>query len=382
MRIAVMGAAAAALLGGTLALTPLSSVGTPTQRGETCDSGTTGEHCQRLASALMPGYPASAELPAPAAAPAAATAPAAPAPAEPAPAAPAFALPSALSGGSGYQPSTPLAAVPNSGVANPVTPGTSGVPNILQPWSPGSSGIPGLTDEAVAQATQSANLLASSYTTASVVPSVVNGVVGIGSVIGSAGVGLLYTLAALNGVGGNGGFGNIVGVAQLLAPTVLPVLDSAGSALQAGIAQAPAIIASLPGLGLPGLPNLGALIGALPPLPGLGLPGLAGLPNAEAILATLQSLPAPNAQAMLSALQTLPLGGPNAQVALAALQAIPGIPHSAPELVAAMSAVQNMPGVPHSPQELMGALAQLPPPPPPPPAPCFPQFNIWIGCHW
>src|SRR5271154_5483999 len=48
MRIAVMGAAAAAMLGGTLAVMPISTVSTP-MRSAGCGAG-----CERLASVLIP----------------------------------------------------------------------------------------------------------------------------------------------------------------------------------------------------------------------------------------------------------------------------------------------------------------------------------------
>ena len=48
MRIAVMGAAAAAMLGGTLAVLPISSISTP------ASSAGCGGGCQRLAAVLIP----------------------------------------------------------------------------------------------------------------------------------------------------------------------------------------------------------------------------------------------------------------------------------------------------------------------------------------
>ena len=53
MRIAVLGAAAAALLGGTLAITPLITVGTPVRAPRACGNGVAAA-CERLASVLMP----------------------------------------------------------------------------------------------------------------------------------------------------------------------------------------------------------------------------------------------------------------------------------------------------------------------------------------
>ena len=55
MRIAVLGAAASALLGGTLAVTPLTSVSTPLPATGTCGKG--GAVCERVASVLMPETP-------------------------------------------------------------------------------------------------------------------------------------------------------------------------------------------------------------------------------------------------------------------------------------------------------------------------------------
>ena len=98
MRIAVAGAAAAAVLGGLLAVTPLTTVSTPMPGAATCANGGAGAGCEKLASVLMP------ESPKPAPAPAAQ----APAP---------LPLPSALSG-----PTPPATAA-----ANLTTPGaTSG----------------------------------------------------------------------------------------------------------------------------------------------------------------------------------------------------------------------------------------------------------------
>src|SRR3981081_4526015 len=54
MRIALLGAAASALLGGTLAVTPLTSVSTPIPTSGTCSIG---GKCERAASVLMPETP-------------------------------------------------------------------------------------------------------------------------------------------------------------------------------------------------------------------------------------------------------------------------------------------------------------------------------------
>ncbi len=54
MRIALLGAAASALLGGTLAVTPLTSVSTPLPAGGTCGGGA---KCEQVASVLMPETP-------------------------------------------------------------------------------------------------------------------------------------------------------------------------------------------------------------------------------------------------------------------------------------------------------------------------------------
>src|SRR5438067_10630545 len=58
MRIAVLGAVASALMGGTLAVTPLTSVSTPLPAAGPCSNG--GAPCQRVASVLMPETPPSA----------------------------------------------------------------------------------------------------------------------------------------------------------------------------------------------------------------------------------------------------------------------------------------------------------------------------------
>ncbi|CPR08639.1 hypothetical protein BN971_01320 [Mycobacterium bohemicum DSM 44277] len=54
MRIALLGAAASALLGGTLAVTPLTSVSTPLPTGGSCGGAA---KCERVASVLMPETP-------------------------------------------------------------------------------------------------------------------------------------------------------------------------------------------------------------------------------------------------------------------------------------------------------------------------------------
>ncbi|MCW2660392.1 MAG: hypothetical protein JWP83_1544, partial [Mycobacterium sp.] len=58
MRIVVLGAVASALMGGTLAVTPLTSVSTPLPAAGPCGNG--GAVCQKVASVLMPETPPSA----------------------------------------------------------------------------------------------------------------------------------------------------------------------------------------------------------------------------------------------------------------------------------------------------------------------------------
>ena len=61
MRIAVLGAATAALVGATLAITPLSTVGTPTATRPACNMGVVGPHCDRLSNFLLPETQAHSE---------------------------------------------------------------------------------------------------------------------------------------------------------------------------------------------------------------------------------------------------------------------------------------------------------------------------------
>src|SRR5215472_3778921 len=58
MRVAVLGAAASALLGGTLAVTPLTSVSTPLPPLGACGNGGS---CGKVSSVLVPATPTPSE---------------------------------------------------------------------------------------------------------------------------------------------------------------------------------------------------------------------------------------------------------------------------------------------------------------------------------
>ena len=57
MRTALIGAAASAMLGGTLAITPLTTVNTPLPVAATAAGTCAGGKCERVASVLMPDSP-------------------------------------------------------------------------------------------------------------------------------------------------------------------------------------------------------------------------------------------------------------------------------------------------------------------------------------
>ena len=136
MRIAVIGAAAAAMLGGTLAVLPISSISTP------ASSAGCGGGCQRLAAVLIPAPDAPPGAAQPAAAgpsePAAQAAPAAPGPAQ----VPTAANVIAPGLGAGPDDSSAASAVP--GVAGPGVSGPeSGASSVTLP---GGETVPNISD--------------------------------------------------------------------------------------------------------------------------------------------------------------------------------------------------------------------------------------------
>ncbi len=146
MRVAVLGAAAAALLGGTLAIAPLDRPAPRcARRGHA--AACTGASCERLASVLVPqaGPPAGPALAGPP------LAPPAPAAAAPCTAGPSDALPAphpaaaqVIAPGLAAPPGAPSAAVPGLGV--PGVPGQPRVPAYRRASIPGlpGVGIPGI----------------------------------------------------------------------------------------------------------------------------------------------------------------------------------------------------------------------------------------------
>ena len=308
MRIAVLGAATAALVGATLAITPLSTVGTPTASRPACNNGVVGPHCDRLANFLLPETQAHSEAvpaapvapPKAIAVPATATPPGGAANVLPAPhaataaqvVAPRVALP----------PAVPSAAVPGVGA-----PGVPGQPLGTVPGVPGQAAAPGVPDLPNAGLPSDLNdllnqgyslvngVIATNAAVNSIGPIVgsVAGVAGVTGSVASAGLGLLTTLAILNRGSDLTGAGKLV---SMLVPTVgLPALTSVLPTV------GPTGLPALPAVGLPKLPaGLPSLPGGLPSLPG-GLPSLPGgiaavgaaLPAIDGALHSLPPLPMP-----------------------------------------------------------------------------------------
>ena len=307
MRIAVLGAATAALVGATLAITPLSTVGTPTTTRPACNNGVVGPHCDRLANFLLPETQAHSEAvpAAPVAAPkvvalpATATPPGGAANVLPAPhaataaqvVAPRVALP----------PAVPSAAVPGVGApgvpGQPIgtVPGAPAVPGVAADpaAAPGGvPGIPGLTDGGfpsdLNDLLNPAYSLVNGVVAANAIGPVIGSVAGVAGVAGSvasAGLGLLTTLAVLNRGSDLTGAGKLV---SMLVPTVgLPALTSVLPTV------GPTGLPALPAVGLPQLPaGLPSVPGGLPSLPGgIGAVG-AALPAIGGALHSLPPLPA------------------------------------------------------------------------------------------
>ncbi|WP_051545798.1 hypothetical protein [Mycobacterium asiaticum] len=158
MRVAIVGAAAAAVLGGALAVAPL----TVSNQSRTLPSGGTcsaGKQCDRLASVLMPeaGKQSGAQAPRvpsavePPAAPSPAIAPRPETPGNPAPAA--YTPPAGSSGGSSFLPpasnaispaNPPAAAALPPGIDDyPTLPGIGGIPGVGIPGVPDLYGVAG-----------------------------------------------------------------------------------------------------------------------------------------------------------------------------------------------------------------------------------------------
>ncbi|MGO9155872.1 hypothetical protein [Mycobacterium sp.] len=293
MRVAVLGAAGAALLGATLAIAPLDTPGAPVRGSGACGNGAGGS-CERLASVLAPQAGPAGQATGPALA--------APVPAPPAPAqaaGPSYALPAphpvaaqVIAPGLAPRPGVPSAAVPGLGV--PGVPGQTtvpgvGVPGVGVPGIPGLPGVglpgtdisgydlPGLLNQAYALV----NGVVGADVAASTIGPITSGVLGAAGIVagvGTSGLNLLVTLAYLNRLNGSGTSSNLAGAAKLfslLAPTV-------------GTAQLPAVSVQALAANLPALPVLSVLSAAA--LPAVALPAL---PSVPALVAGLKTLPPP-----------------------------------------------------------------------------------------
>ncbi|EUA11566.1 putative membrane protein [Mycobacterium kansasii 732] len=242
MRVGVVGVAAAAMVGGTLAVAPLTMSGpmrTPNQG--TC---TAGQQCDRLASVLMPGTsaqpgkpaqaaPAPAQLPTDALTPVLAPR-AAPEAARAVPGWPRRWAGTAWchrlgSGRAAGRPPLPNAALP---------PGP-GLPDIGTPYiGTPNLGIPGLGLPGVPN-------LANGPAAVGTATSVVNGILGIGGTIAgvttSSALAVTYVVLAYNALQSSG---------------ILPQLNSTANTIGSMLFPSGLPSVGLPTLSLPGLPAL------------------------------------------------------------------------------------------------------------------------------
>jgi hypothetical protein len=317
MKVAVLGAAASALLGGTLAVTPLSSVSTPLPpAGAQCVSG-----CGKVASVLVPETPRpSGSTGAPAAqvggphapSPAAANL-TAPGVARQPGGGPSAARAGSTGAGSGGAPAADL-------------PGLGGVPDVAGMPDVGSlaPGMAGLTSvPADAQAIQSV------WGTIVAVPSSLVGLAGSATgVAASASLALFYLDAAgllpknlsvpgLNfpsipglGLSSIPGLSSLPVIPGLTVPNAAAAVPEAVAAIPGAAVAIPAVASALPAMSLPGvgLPAVGLPAVGLPAvgLPGVGLPAAPALPPLPALPARLPGLPAAPALPRLPAAPALP----------------------------------------------------------------------------
>ncbi len=270
MRVAVLGAAGATLLGATLAIAPLDAPGVTVPTPGVCSNGASGS-CERLASVLAPqaGTPAAPAL----------AAPPAPAPAAYAPPPPNPAGAPVIAPGLTTSPAVPSAAVPTLGV--PGVPGQTAVPGLGLPGVPGIPGLPndingydlpGLMNQAYALV----NGVVGADVAASTIGPITSGVLGAAGIVaglGGTGINALITLAYLNRLNGGSTIGSTTEATKLvsmLAPTVATVVNTAQGQLPAASVQA-----------------LTANLRAVPP------PNFAALPSPAAVVEGLKSLPPP-----------------------------------------------------------------------------------------
>ncbi|CFK20631.1 Conserved membrane protein of uncharacterised function [Mycobacterium tuberculosis] len=221
MRLAIVGTAAAAAIGGTLAVAPLT-LSTPERvAGGTCSAG---QQCDRLAAVLMPDTatpsgPAAAEH-------------AVPAPFEP--------VADTIAPGLVPRPGVPAAAavprvgppavpgLPNiPGAAGPALPPPPALPNLAAPSVPGVGipgiGIPGIGIPGVPDPITGVNTAAA----------VVNGVLGVGGtaagVVTASAVAVTYLVLAVNALESSGILPTARGTASTVASLLLPGAQSAAA---------------------------------------------------------------------------------------------------------------------------------------------------------
>lgn len=235
MRVAIAGAAAAAVLGGALAVAPLTiSNQSRTSTGAgTCSAG---QQCDKLASVLMPqtgkpaaagsnGVPSALEPPEPVS-PAVAPKP----PAEPA----AYTPPNPSPAGPGLLPGANNTVPPASSPANALPPGydpnDAALPGIGQ--VPGV-GVPGLPD-LYGYAGGVAGLAGVPYGV-NAAAAVVNGVLGVGntvaSVVSTSALAVTYVVLAYNALQSSGilpaAQGTISSLGSMLLPSAAAALPAA-----------------------------------------------------------------------------------------------------------------------------------------------------------
>ena len=292
MRITIIGAASAAVLGGALAVTPVSSVSTPMPAGG-CGAG-----CERLASVLMPeaGPPSDQAVSA-----------------NPAPK-PFSAAANVIAPGSSPDPSEPSVDTSTAGGTEPRISTGTGVSSSSGLQAVPGAGLPALSDvdplntlggvgglNTLAAAPSSLQSVQTAY-------SILQGTVGVaGSVVG-IGTGIVGTASTA-----------AIAIAYLHNAGLLPSSISLPSLPNVSIPALPAAAAALPAVSLPSAAALpAASLPSVPSLPAAGLPSLpslpaVGLPALPALPAGLPALPAVGPPA----LPAIPLGPPP----------LPSIPH-------------------------------------------------------
>jgi len=318
MRVAVLGVAASALLGGTLAVTPLTSVSPLLPpAGAQC-----GSDCGKVASVLVPETPTpsgssgapAAQVAGPHASPAAANAPGASQQPGGGPSA-ARAVPGGSSSGAS------AGGAPAAGL-----PGLGGVPDVGgAPGMPDPAAMAGLTSiPADAQAVQSV------WGTVIGVPTSLVGLAGSAAgVTSSVALTLFYLEAAgllpknlsvpgLNfpsipglSVSSGSGLSSVPVIPGLTVPNAAEAVPEAVAAVPGASVAVPAVTSALPAMNLPGVgvPNVG--------LPAVGLPAAPALPPLPASPARLPGLPAAPALPRLPPAPKLP-----------GWVAHPGLPHA------------------------------------------------------